>query len=117
MTRRVPRSIENDIAATRVSFGFNTALSFTIEMLDRARQAAQSARKIVVVEVLGQQAGWVALQAGTAVCADAVLIPEICCDLQWVAARLKEKVTARSRTRRSIVPSLPTNRLLAPQKV
>ncbi len=49
----VPRSIENDIAATMVSFGFNSALSFTIEMLDRVRQAAQSARKIGVVEVLG----------------------------------------------------------------
>ena len=89
----IPRSIENDIAATSVSFGFNSALSFTIEMLDRARQAAQSARKIAVVEVLGEQAGWVALQAGIAVCADAVLIPEIPCDLQMVAARLKEKMT------------------------
>ena len=71
----IPRSIENDIAATMVSFGFNSALSFTIEMLDRARQAAQSARKIAVVEVQGEQAGWLALQAGIAVCADAVLIP------------------------------------------
>ena len=77
----IPRSIDNDIASTSVSFGFNSALSFTIEMLDRARQAAQSARKIAVVEVLGEQAGWVALQAGIAVCADAVLIPEIPCDL------------------------------------
>jgi 6-phosphofructokinase len=91
----VPRSIENDIAATLVSFGFNTALSFTIEMLDRVRQAAQSARKIAVVEVLGEQAGWLALQAGIAVCADAVLIPEIPCDLQAVAARLQDKVTSK----------------------
>ena len=91
----VPRSIENDIAATMVSFGFNSALSFTIEMLDQARQAAQSARKIAVVEVLGEQAGWLALQAGIAVCADAVLIPEIPCDLRTVAARLKDKMTPR----------------------
>ncbi len=90
----VPRSIENDIAATAVSFGFNTALSFTIEMLDRVRQAAQSARKIGVVEVLGGQAGWLALQAGIAVCADAVLIPEIPCDLRTVASSLKKKMTA-----------------------
>jgi ATP-dependent phosphofructokinase / diphosphate-dependent phosphofructokinase len=89
----VPRAIENDIAATLVSFGFNSALSFTIEMLDKARQAAQSARKIAVVEVLGEQAGWLALQAGIAVCADAVLIPEIPCNLQTVAAKLKEKMT------------------------
>jgi 6-phosphofructokinase len=91
----IPRSIENDIAATMVSFGFNSALSFTIEMLDRARQAAQSARKIAVVEVLGTQAGWLALQAGIAVCADAVLIPEISCDFKMVAARLKEKISPR----------------------
>ena len=91
----VPRAIENDIAATLVSFGFNSALSFTIEMLDKARQAAQAARKIAVVEVLGAQAGWLALQAGIAACADAVLIPEIPCDLQKVAATLKEKMTTR----------------------
>jgi 6-phosphofructokinase len=91
----VPRSIENDIAATSVSFGFNSALSFTIEMLDRVRAAAQAARKIGVVEVLGEQAGWLALQAGIAVCADAVLIPEIPVDLGAVAARLKDKVTAQ----------------------
>jgi 6-phosphofructokinase 1 len=91
----VPRAIENDIAATLVSFGFNSALSFTIEMLDKARQAAQAARKIAVVEVLGTQAGWLALQAGVAAGADAVLIPEIPCDLQKVAARLKEKMNTR----------------------
>ena len=90
----IPRSIENDVAATAVSFGFNSALSFTIEMLDRAREAAQSARKVAVVEVLGDQAGWIALQAGIAAGADAVLIPEICADLQTVAARLKKKVTS-----------------------
>jgi 6-phosphofructokinase len=91
----IPRSIENDIASTAVSFGFNSALSFTIEMLDRARQAAQAARKIAVVEVLGAQAGWVALQAGIAVCADAVLIPEIPCDLKTLAGRLKDKISPR----------------------
>ena len=88
----IPLSIENDIPGTLWSFGFNSALGFTIEMLDRARQAAQAARKIAVVEVLGAQAGWLALRAGIAAGADAVLIPEIPCDLQKVAARLKEKV-------------------------
>jgi 6-phosphofructokinase 1 len=91
----VPRSIDNDIASTAVSFGFNSALSFTMEMLDRARQAAQSARKIAVVEVQGAQAGWVALQAGIAACADAVLIPEIPCDLKVLAGRLKDKISPR----------------------
>ena len=91
----VPRSIDNDIASTSVSFGFNSALSFTIEMLDRARQAAQAARKIAVVEVQGAQAGWVALQAGIAVHADAVLIPEIPCDFKILAGRLKDKISVR----------------------
>jgi 6-phosphofructokinase 1 len=89
----IPRSIENDIAATMVSFGFNSALSFTIEMLDRIHQAAKSARRIGVVEVPGEYSGWLALQAGTAVVADAVLIPEIPCDLHALAAKLTEKMS------------------------
>ena len=87
----IPRSIENDIAATAVSFGFNSALSVTIEMLNKAYQAAKSASKIAVVEVPGEQAGWIALQAGIAVRADAVLMPEIPCDLKNLALRLKDK--------------------------
>jgi ATP-dependent phosphofructokinase / diphosphate-dependent phosphofructokinase len=90
----VPKSVENDVAATALSFGFNSALSFVAEMLERARQAAQSARRIGVVEVLGEHAGWLALQAGMAVCADAVLIPEIHYDLHKVAAKLREKAKA-----------------------
>jgi ATP-dependent phosphofructokinase / diphosphate-dependent phosphofructokinase len=94
-TACIPRSIDNDIASTSVSFGFNSALTLTIEMLDRARQAAQATRKIAVVEVQGAQTGWIALQAGIAACADAVLIPEIPVDLKNVAARLKEKISPR----------------------
>ena len=91
----VPRSIENEIASTSVSFGFNTALTFTIEMLDRARLAAKAAHKIAVVEVQGEEAGWIALQAGIAVAADAVLIPEIPVDLQHVATHLKNKMVGK----------------------
>jgi 6-phosphofructokinase 1 len=91
----IPKSIENDIAETSVSFGFNSALSFTIEMLGRAKQAAKSARKIAVVEVIGEQAGWLALQAGIAVSADAVLMPEIPCNLNMLASRLDEKISSR----------------------
>ena len=90
----IPCSIENDIAATMASYGFNSGLSFTIEMLDRVRQAAQSARRVGVVEVMGEHCGWLALQAGIAVCADAVLIPEIPYDLHAVAATLREKMSA-----------------------
>jgi len=91
----VPRSIENEIASTSVSFGFNTALTFTIDMLDRARLAAKATHKIAVVEVQGEEAGWIALQAGIAVAADAVLIPEIPVDLKNVAAHLKDKMSVK----------------------
>src|SRR5512136_2311730 len=87
----VPKSVENDVAATMLSFGFNSALSFVADMLERCRQAARSAKRIGVVEVPGEFAGWLALQAGMAVCADAVLIPEIPYDLEKIAQKLKEK--------------------------
>jgi ATP-dependent phosphofructokinase / diphosphate-dependent phosphofructokinase len=89
-----PKSVENDMAATMLSFGFNSTLSFMAEMLERCRQAAQSARRIGVVEVLGENAGWLALQAGMTVCADAVLIPEIRYDIRKVAANLRMKAKA-----------------------
>ncbi len=97
----IPKSVENDIAATQLAFGFNSALSYVVETLDRVRLAAQSAASIGVVEVLGEHSGWLALQAGIAVCADAVLIPEVPYDLCKVAARLRGK--ARSETASGLV--------------
>ena len=96
----VPKSVENDVAATMLSFGFNSALSYAAETLDRARQAAQAARKIGVVEVLGEHAGWLALQSAIAVHADAALIPEIPYDLPKVAASF-----ARNSARAAITDS------------
>ncbi|HQR45181.1 MAG TPA: 6-phosphofructokinase, partial [Thermoanaerobaculia bacterium] len=86
----IPKSIENDIAATALSFGFNSALGHTTGILDRIRTAALDVGRIAVVEVPGRYAGWLALQAGMAVCADAVLIPEIPYDLDRVAERIRE---------------------------
>jgi ATP-dependent phosphofructokinase / diphosphate-dependent phosphofructokinase len=85
----IPKSAENDFASTQLSFGFNSALGFTSSMLDTAYQAAKSASKIGVVEVLGQYAGWLALQSGMSVCADVILIPEIAYDLKKVASHLQ----------------------------
>jgi ATP-dependent phosphofructokinase / diphosphate-dependent phosphofructokinase len=84
----VPKSVENDVAATALSFGYNSALDYTTETLERVRTAARDVHRIAVVEVLGHQAGWLALQSGMAVCADAVLIPEIPYELGKVAAKL-----------------------------
>ena len=89
----IPRSVENDIATTMVSLGFNSALSFTIEMLDRAREAAVASRQIAVVEVQGEHAGWLALQAGTAASADVILIPELPVDLDAAAGHLRGKMS------------------------
>jgi 6-phosphofructokinase 1 len=89
----IPRSLENDIAATMVSLGFNSALSFTIEMLDRAREAARATRQIGVVEVQGKRAGWLALQAGIAAGADVILIPESPIDFNAVAEHLRGKIS------------------------
>jgi 6-phosphofructokinase 1 len=89
----IPRSIENDIASTLVTLGFNSALSFTIEMLDRAREAAMATRQIGVVEVQGEHAGWLALQAGTAAGADVILIPELPIDFDTVAECLRGKMS------------------------
>ncbi|MFO1475587.1 MAG: 6-phosphofructokinase [Verrucomicrobiota bacterium] len=90
----IAKSAENEVAATQLSFGFNSTLSFVAGMLDHARQAAAGARKIGVVEVPGEHAGWLALQAGIAVSADAVLIPEIPYDLGAVAPRIAAKLKA-----------------------
>ena len=114
----VPKSVENDVAATALSFGFNSTLSFVAEMLERIRQAAQSARRIGVVEVLGEHAGWLALQAGIAACADVVLIPEIPYDLHKVAVKLREKEKAGRRFALVVVAegSKPLAGLDAPSK-
>ena len=90
----VPKSVQNDVAATMLSFGFNSALSFVTEMLQRCREAARSTHRIAVVEVTGEQTGWLALQSAIAVCADAALIPEIRYDLDAVAAKLCVKARA-----------------------
>lgn len=87
----VPASVENDVAVTQLSFGFNSTLSCAVELLENARNAAQSSHKVGVVEVLGEHTGWLALQAGIAVGADAILIPEFLYETEKVAAKLLQR--------------------------
>jgi 6-phosphofructokinase len=94
----IPKSAENDVPATSLAFGYNSILSHTTEMLERVRVAAHDVRRIAVVEVPGQNSGWLALQAGMAVCADVVLIPEISYDITKVAALLRERLKAGQRS-------------------
>jgi 6-phosphofructokinase 1 len=81
----VPKTIDNDIAATTMTFGFDTAVEFATEALDRLHTTAEAHHRVMVVEVMGRYAGWIALYAGIGGGADAVLIPEIPFSAQKVA--------------------------------
>ena len=87
----VPKTIDNDIVETVMTFGFDTAVAFATEAIDRLHTTAESHHRIMVVEVMGRYAGWIALYAGIAGGADIILIPEIPFDLRKVAARILER--------------------------
>lgn len=87
----VPKTIDNDIWGTTSCFGFDTAVSFASDAIDRLHSTAEAHKRIMVVEVMGRYAGWIALHAGVAGGADVILIPEIPYDLEKVAARLRER--------------------------
>ncbi len=80
----VPKTIDNDLGATDVTFGFDTALHVASEAIDRLHTTAESHNRILVVEVMGRSAGWIALHAGIAGGADVILIPEIPFDIDEV---------------------------------
>ncbi len=81
----MPKTIDNDIAMTDVTFGFDTALGVATEAIDRLHSTAHSHHRIVVVETMGHNAGWLALGAGIAGGADVILIPEITYDVEIIA--------------------------------
>lgn len=87
----VPKTIDNDLAETSVTFGFNTAASFATLAIDRLHSTAEAHRRVMVVEVMGRYAGWIALYAGVAGTADVILIPEIPYDLTRVASKIQER--------------------------
>jgi ATP-dependent phosphofructokinase / diphosphate-dependent phosphofructokinase len=87
----VPKTIDNDIVGTTSCFGFDTAVAFATDAIDRLHTTAEAHKRILVVEVMGRYAGWIALHAGVAGGADAILIPEIPFEIWRVARRLKER--------------------------
>jgi 6-phosphofructokinase 1 len=87
----LPKTIDNDVAATDVSFGFDTALAIATDAIDRLHSTATSHNRIIVVEMMGHHAGWLALGAGIAGGADVILIPEIPYDLKKVAAAIRHR--------------------------
>jgi 6-phosphofructokinase 1 len=87
----VPKTIDNDLDKTFTTFGFDTAVSFATECLDRLHSTAESHQRVMVVEVMGRYAGWIALHAGIAGGAHAILIPEIPFDIEKVAQKILER--------------------------
>jgi phosphofructokinase-like protein len=87
----LPKTIDNDVILTDVTFGFDTALSVAAEAIDRLHSTAHSHHRIIVVEIMGNKVGWLALGAGIAGGADAILIPEIPYDVERVAAAIRSR--------------------------
>lgn len=85
----VPKTIDNDLDKTFTTFGFDTAVAFATECLDRLHSTAESHQRVMVVEVMGRYAGWIALHAGISGGAHSILIPEIPFDIDKVAAKVR----------------------------
>jgi len=87
----VPKTIDNDLAGTDYTFGFHTAVAIATEALDRLHTTAEAHHRVIILEVMGRYAGWIALEAGLAGGADAILIPEKPFDLNEVCDYIKRR--------------------------
>jgi 6-phosphofructokinase 1 len=87
----VPKTIDNDIAATDFTFGFQTAVQIVTDAIDRVHTTAESHNRVIVVEVMGRHAGWIATHAGIAGGADAILVPERPFDIDEVCGHLRRR--------------------------
>ncbi|NQU74338.1 MAG: 6-phosphofructokinase [Candidatus Omnitrophica bacterium] len=87
----VPKTIDNDLSHTDYTFGFDTAVNIATEAIDRLHTTAESHHRIIVCEVMGRHAGWIAVHAGIAGGADIILIPEVPIDIEEVCASLKKR--------------------------
>lgn len=90
----VPKTIDNDLEATAMTFGFDSAVAVVMDALDRLHTTATSHKRVMVVEVMGRHAGWIALHGGIAGGADVILIPEIPFDYEKIAASIKAREAA-----------------------
>jgi len=87
----VPKTIDNDLNATEITFGFDTAVNIVTDNIGKLHTTAESHHRVLVVEVMGRSAGWIALHAGIAGSADVILIPEIPYSLNGIAAKVNER--------------------------
>ncbi len=93
----LPKTIDNDIALTDRSFGFDTALQIATEAIDRLHSTATSHERIIVLEVMGHRAGWLALEAGIAGGADVILLPEIPYRMEKIASAIRKRTESGKR--------------------
>ena len=93
----IPKTIDNDLQATDYTFGFQTAVATATEALDKLHSTAESHHRIMVIEVMGRYAGWIATESGIAGGADVILIPEIAYDIKKVAKKIKKRSKAGSK--------------------
>ncbi len=89
-----PKTIDNDLSCTDVTFGFDTSINIVVEAIDRIRTTAESHRRIIVVETMGRHAGWIACESGMAAAADYILLPEIPVDLAKMCSTLAARRAA-----------------------
>ncbi|HZE24632.1 MAG TPA: 6-phosphofructokinase [Blattabacteriaceae bacterium] len=87
----VPKTIDNDLTGTDLCFGFDTAVSIATEAIDRVHTTAEAHNRVIVVEVMGREAGWIAIYSGVAGGADVILIPEQPFDIQEIAETIKNR--------------------------
>lgn len=87
----VPKTIDNDVAGTAITFGFDTAVSTATDALDKLHSTAESHQRVMVVEVMGRHAGWIALHSGLASSVDVILIPEIPFDMAKVCDKIQQR--------------------------
>ena len=93
----VPKTIDNDVSGTQRSFGFDTAVSTATDALDKLHSTAESHERVLVVEVMGRYAGWIALYSGLSGGADVILIPEIPFDVEKVCEKIRRREAAGRR--------------------
>ena len=93
----IPKTIDNDLSGTDVTFGYHTAVTTVTEALDRLHSTAESHHRVLVVEVMGRDAGWIALESGIAGSADVILIPEIPFRIEGVCEALQKRCASGSR--------------------
>ena len=90
----VPKTIDNDLSATDTTFGFMTAVETATDAIDKLHSTAESHHRVMILEVMGRYAGWIALESGIAGGADVILMPEIPYDINKVCAKIKERSAA-----------------------